>query len=403
MRRKTSNTAVRHVCAALFLLFTFAWLYCFQGDMLAVAQHGLSDGVTHYDHFIGAVICTGVLFALQLLVYAFVRLSHCTHALTYLPSMLLLAFVSSVSFPFSWGWWPLAGPLLLVLWGWLVVQSRKLPSIVEEGKHSEGYFSRSIWLNVLQMVTMMLFVAAVSNTNAIDHFKAHAEVALSQGDADEALRVGSRSRETDESLTMLRIFALAQKDELAERLFEYPVAGSASDMLPLSGSKARLHLLADTVIWDYFGQRPDSMRTAGQKLLGSGPFTVGQYLDSLEWGVRAMQLAALRDSLGLTQNTAYRDYRLVGYLIDRQLDSFAVSLPRYYAADEALPRHYREALVLYRQQHHRHDTLAYHADVATEQLWREFAHYDSLYANSRERRVRVEDHLRGTYWYYYYQ
>ena len=401
MQRKTSNTAVRRVCALLFLLFSFAWLYWFQGDMLAVAQHGLSDGVTHYDHFIGAVICTGVLFGLQLLVYAFVRLSRCTHALTYLPSMLMLAFVSSVSFPFSWGGWPWVGPPVLMLWGWLVVQAKKLPSIVEEDKKgSNNYFSRCVWLNVLQMVALMLMVAAVSNTKAVDHFKAHAEVALSQGDAEEALRVGCRSSETDESLTLLRIFALSQKNELAERLFEYPVAGSKDDMLPLAGSMSRLQLLADTVIWDYFGQRPDSLRTGSRKLLASGSFTVTQYLDSLECGVRALQLAALRDSLGLAQNTTYRDYRLMGYLIDRQLDSFVVRLPRYYAIDESLPRHYQEALMLYQQQN---DTLLYNVDAEIKQLWKEFCQYDSLYANSRERRVRIDEYLRGTYWYYYFQ
>ena len=104
----------RVVCAILFLTFTFAWLFWFQADILAVAQHGLSGGKTHYDRTVGAVITTAVLFLLQLLIYALTRLHQHAHALTYLPSMLLLAFMSSISHPFSWGAWPWVGPILLV-------------------------------------------------------------------------------------------------------------------------------------------------------------------------------------------------------------------------------------------------------------------------------------------------
>ena len=91
--RSEGAVILRVTCAVAFLLFTFCWLYFFQGDMLAVAQHGLSGGKTHYDHTIGAIICTAVLFGLQLLVFFLTRLTRRTHALTYFPSMLLLAFV----------------------------------------------------------------------------------------------------------------------------------------------------------------------------------------------------------------------------------------------------------------------------------------------------------------------
>ena len=56
--------------------------------------------------------------------------------------------------------------------------------------------------------------------------------------------------------------------------------------------------------------------------------------------------------------------------------------------------------MLYQQQN---DTLLYNVDAEIKQLWKEFCQYDSLYANSRERRVRIDEYLRGTYWYYYFQ
>jgi hypothetical protein len=361
-------------CALVFLAFTFCWLYFFQGDMLAVVQHGLSGGKTHYDHTIGAVICTAVLFGLQLLVSFMTRLTHRTYALSYLPSMLLLAFLSSLTTPFRWGAWLWAGPLLLVLWGGVVWVSKQLLPISDEDRKPVELFSRVTWINLLQLALMMMGVAAVSNTNAVQHFRAHAEVALMKGDADEALRVGQRSLETDESLTMLRIFALSQKGQLADRLFEYAVSGTANDMLPFKGSKATLLLMPDSLLWQHLGARPDS--------IGS----IAQYLDSLE-----------RDTLA---GMAWRDYRLVGQLIDRRLDAFAAALPRYYVMQaDSLPRHYREALVLYQQTV---DTLLMYSDTLMLSRWRDFHANDTIFPKPSERQIRTEEQFRDTYWYYFF-
>lgn len=384
------KSTVRLLCAALFILFSFFWLYYFQADTIAVAQHGLSDGKTHYERGVGAVIITAVLYILHLLVYAVVRLSRRTHALTYLPSMMMLAFISSVSHPFSWGAWYWAGPLVLVLWGVTVWLARKMLPFSDDVKEDTGLFSRRSWLNMLQMAGMMLCVVAVSDTNAVNHFKAHAEVALQTARPEEATRVGERSMETDESLTMLRVFALSRQGLLGERLFTYPVSGSSLDMLPLQGSKSRLMLLADTVLWDYFGLRPDSI-VARAEAQGShlgiygGQLNTRQYLDSL-----------MTDTLA---TSAWQDYLLTGSLIDRRLDSFVVQLPRYYPLHaDSLPRHYREALLLYQQ---RCDSTFTYADSLLLSEWQEFAAADTLYSRRSERIIRSDDH-RHTYWYYYF-
>ncbi len=383
------NITIRVVCAVLFVLFTFCWLFFFQSDMLAVAQYGLSGGKTHYNRTIGAVICTAVLLGVHLLVYAATRLTRRTHALTYAPSMLLLAFVSSVSVPFRWGGWLWAGPLLLALWGGAVWLSRRMLPIGDEGRRSAGLFSRVMWINLLQLLAMMAGVAAVSNTNAVDHFRAHAEVALISGDVDEALHVGRRSMETDENLTMLRIFALSQKGQLADHLFEYAVSGTSADMLPLEGSSTRLMLMPDTLLWQHFGVSPDSLVGVadGDSITPAKPrLNVAQYLDSLEHDTLATR--------------AYVDYRLTGQLIDRQLDAFVAALPQYYPMDaDSLPRHYREALVLYQQK----DTLFIYNDSLMLSRWHDFKANDSIYPNPSERKIRTEEQFRGTYWYYFFQ
>ena len=391
-QRKDGTITVRVVCAILFLLFSFCWLYWFQADMMAVTQHGLSGGKTHYSRMFGALIITGVLMLLQLIVYAIVHLARRTHALTYLPSFLLLAFLSSVSHPFRWGAWLWVGPLVLVVWVGVVILSRKMLPFNHDEKLNAGLLSRRTWVNVVQMAVMMLMVAAVANTNAVAHFKAHAEVALMEGDADEVLRVGSRSLETDASLTMLRMAALSKRGQLGERLFEYPVAGGSRDMLPLQGSKSQLTLMPDTLLWNLFGVHPDSIAARAESCgraggIFGGRLSVSQYLDSLA-----------ADSLA---TPAYRDYQLAGMLIDRKLDAFVACLPHYYAvAAGSLPRHYREALMLYQQ---RCDTSYIYKDSIMLLRWQDWLHYDSVYPRKAERRIRSEEDFRSTYWYYYYQ
>ena len=49
---KNSTVVVKAACAIVFCLFSFVYLYFYQVDMLSVAQHILSGGVTRYDRLI---------------------------------------------------------------------------------------------------------------------------------------------------------------------------------------------------------------------------------------------------------------------------------------------------------------------------------------------------------------
>ena len=213
------STTVRVVCAVAFLLFSFCWLYCFQAGVMAVAQHVLSGGVTHYNRLAGAIIITLVLQLVQVAVYAMTHLTDRTHALTYLPSLLLLALFSSYDVPtgFRWGLWAWVLPLALAVWGAAVWAARRVLPFESNFHQANGFFSQCMWLNLLQMVAMMVGVALLSNTHAVLHYKAYAETALERGDTTEALRVGSQSAETDESLTMLRLFALSLHQRIVSR------------------------------------------------------------------------------------------------------------------------------------------------------------------------------------------
>ena len=112
--------------------------------------------------------------------------------------------------------------------------------------------------------------------------------------------------------------------------------------------------------------------------------------------MRYLELVQQRDSL---PNKTVADYLLCGYLIDRQIDDFVKELGKYYHIDDSLPKHYREALTLYTHMRSR-PLVVYHHAVMDED-------YDNLmqlekqYPDKSERRVKVEEQYRGTYWYYY--
>ena len=375
-RKGDSTIVTRTVCAIVFIAFSFIWLFFFQADLLTVAQHVLSGGMTRYDRFVGAVLITVVLYLLHLGIYAITRLSKRTHALTYLPSMLVLAIISDINSDidrrFSLGAWWVAIPVVLIVWAGLVMVARTYQRY-EEDKYTD-LFSRRQWINMLTMAVMMLLVALISNTNAVFHYRAHAETALLARNWDDALCAGNESLESDASLTALRAYALSRKGELGERFFEYPVKASGNDLI-LLGNEARLLLYPTDSLYRHLGALPRRGMTAQH------------YLYNLQAAHQATPAVA--------------DYVLCMYLTDRNLDAFVQSLPRYYQVADSLPlpRHYREALVLYSHLHS-HPALVYH-DAVTDEDYQNLQQLEAGYADEAERSNAVRDKYQGSYWYYY--
>jgi hypothetical protein len=366
------------MCAVIFLLFSFLWLYEFQADILAIAQHVLSHGVTQYNRSVGAILITIVLYILQRFIANVTKMSCRFYALTYFPSMLILAVVSDINPDidqhFSFGAWVWVFPFLLMVWGvfvWFVRQTMSLG--LDDGQYGSVSSVRKLWLNMLQMIIMMLGVTLVGNTNSVFHYSAHVEVALMNGDVDEALMVGNRALETNERLTLLRAFALSKKGKLADSFFNYPVKGTSETLLPM---QVKPQLLPEDSIWKFQGAR--SSKTVSSEF----------YYERME-----------RDTLG---TSAMIDYRLCGYLINRDLNSFVRVLPKYYEVSDTLPlpRHYKEALVLY-QHLTAHPAIVYHDPVLAED-WNNFQQLKLKYSKESERKYRIFDNYQKSYWYYYF-
>ena len=48
-------------CAIIFITFTYVYLACYQADVLAVAQHVFSGGLTNYSYTLAPLLITLVL------------------------------------------------------------------------------------------------------------------------------------------------------------------------------------------------------------------------------------------------------------------------------------------------------------------------------------------------------
>ena len=370
-----STTTMRVVCAVAFVTFSFVFLFFRQADVMAVAQHVLSGGMTVYYPFVGATLITLVLFLLQHGINSVLHINHRMHWTTFFPSMLLLAFITDISPEvdrhFSIGAWAWAGPLLLAVWTLAGMTLRKIQKY-EADIHSRGLFSRLMWVNLFPMGLMMMLVGIVSANDDTFHYKAKMERMMKDGEYDKAATVGEKSLVKDISLTMLRCYALAREGRMADEMFKYPVCGTSETLLPTKNGSRMMMYPVDS-LYRFLGAKP------------YGEMTTGQYLKALE-------------ASGY-ESKAVADYRLCGMLVDRNIDAFVRELPRYYHVNDSLPLHYKEALTLYT--HKRSAPLIIYKNQIMDTDFDDMQKLVEANKDADERRLAVFNQYFGTYWWYY--
>ena len=362
MKNKRSSTAKMQIaCAIIFITFTYVYLAFYQADVLAVAQHVFSGGLTNYSYTLAPLLITLVLYLLQVGVYAVTRVKRRFHGLTYFPSFLVLTMITDIPVDIdlhhSLGAWWIILPLCLILWGGLIWIARQLEPIETE-PHSNGWFSRYMWVNLLQMLVMILLVNFIASNDRLFHERMRMEHLMKEKQYEKALEVGEKSLQTDSSLTMLRIACLYRTGELGSRLFSYPLVGGSQSMY-INGTSVKA-LMWQAPVWMY----------------GTSPW---------------MKKHRLKYRLS-------KEYELCALLLDKKLDEFVRKLVKYHELTK-LPTHYKEALLLYC--HLRtHPIVEFHDNV----MDADFSDYQSMerkYSNPVERQSVLRDTYSNTYWYYY--
>lgn len=348
MKNVNDSTATRVVCAIIFLVFTFLFLYFYGGDVLVVKQHSASEGQTHYEYLIGAILLTIFLYLLQLGAAALTKLRGIFHSLTYFPSLLVLTFLVStpsvglnVLDAHRWMW---QLPLLLGLWGGAVYMARRYQRVEIETRHY-GLFSQLTFINAFVMLILMLIPCLMGNGNRQFHQCVQQEYLMTRGKYDEALKVGVDNEVQDHHQFMLNAYCLYKKGILSDSLFCLSVPRGQRTLLPCA-ENGKFLLLADTTVMKYYGHS--------------------------------------------------RDVLLNNRLLARQLPQFIHRLSHWYQRRNNLPIHYREAIALGRKLH----------VAGVEQYARESVD-TALMDFQRLRLCNIQDSLREkyghTYWYYYYK
>lgn len=361
------------MCAILFFVFTFLYLYCYQSELMVLTQHLCSGGQTHYDRTIGTVLILGVLMLLQFGIGRIFRRLDVVYAFSYIPSILFLAAITGIQIEdggYTFGVFKIMLPVALTIYVLIVFALWKF-SITTRYMYHFSMQTLAI-SNTLCMIAFFLFVCAFGNNSSSLHARIRAELCLMEGNYDDALSAIKSSGESSSEFTMLSAYALSCKGEMGEKMFTCNPTKGSHDLLP--SAKNRLLMLPEEDIYKNLG--PVTKQT----------LSASTYFDFI-----------LRHNLGKRH---FADYLLISCLLDRDLDKFATYLPVFYDVERPLPMHYREALFLYSRTRTQ-PSIIYRSNTM-EADFHDFQGMENKYKNKTERRNKLKGTYGNTYWFYYY-
>lgn len=362
------GTRLQHLtCAAVFLAFSFTCAYGLQDGLLALVWHTLPHGQSSWHALPGAA---AVSLSLTILGFGISRLSPVLRrlpALCFVPSALLLGWLTGVEVEgaacsFARTPWLVLGLVLFVVLVLLLRHRLRALTAMHQ------------WLLSLSaMLLLMLLVMTMGNTDSVLHTRLRAEQYLLRNDPAGTLRVLNREPRTDASLTMLRAYALAESGKLADQLFAHQLEGRSSALLPTDGSGPCFLLYPSDRFFQHLGARP----------------RVGQ--GTIDY---------LRAQLRQHPESRYAlDYLLCACLMEKRVDEFVALLEEHCAIGDSLPKHYREALLLYVHQHSA-PRVVYSNDVL-EADYQDYQRLYSPYDEPQECLTHLRETFGNTYWYYF--
>ena len=311
-------------------------------------------------------------------------------------------------------------------------------------------------VSYMLFAVLMLLTVFIGNSDKIFHCRLKIERELLANRPLDALQEGKKMAEADSSLTSLRIFALSKAGLLGEKLFEYPIVGK-SDVLFPNQRAVRWIILPDSLLLQHlFGLNPSALTEkqeetetnqpvdnsneelpegsrsiAGQnkqltdgnrsfatknKQLQNSPRTVNKEKQTLPESSRLFDKENQRridfnrsiteknelfsDFALRTRRKAACDYLLTACLLDKNLNQFALIVRKLYADIRSLPKHYREALILYT--HLRSNPVIIYKDDVLDADFKDFQELDKKFSDKNMQRNAVQQVYGNTYWYYYF-
>lgn len=378
MRNKEEKRLQRVValfCATLFALFSFLFVAVYQSPLLEVLYDYVATGKLDYNGYLVAAVISPLLTLLALWLNRIAKFQREWTAMAYLPSVLLLAFITDIDRSlYVGGWsstsWIVIFSVAMFVYAALAFVLQRV--LFEKIKNLAMSTNRMIWRNLILFVIMFCLAGTLSNGE--ENFKREALVAsrYKGGDAEGALAVGYKSLDASRELTAMRAYILAKENSLGERLFEYPQLYGAEGLLPFAQQTSPLS--------------PDSVAT----LLGD---TIKENENTLDY----LRRLAHADTLAV----AARDYYLSALLLEKEVIEFEAELARMcgsYRAD-SLPKHYREALLLLKEFSSEYQLNL--EDSVLNSKFRSMREVESKYDDALMRNNYVRKAFGRTYWWYF--
>ena len=314
---------VATVCATLFAVFAFLFVAVYQAPLLEAFYNEVATGKLGYNPWLVGGVVSLLLTMLALWLNRFAGFRREWTAIAYLPSALLLAFITDIDRRiytgggFSYSWIIIFVLGLLVYTFMAFILSRIL---FEKIKDVTMVTNRVLWRNMMLMVLLISLVGTLSNGDGDFKRETRLMSHLADDDTLKALRVGKTSLEASHELTAMRAYLLANSGKLGEQIFEYPQYYASEGLLP--HVKRTSSLVPDSV-YSLIGAVPASGETAATFLA--------------------------RMALADSATTVAKEYYLTSLLLDKRLLEFKEQVLSMYGIDalDSLPKHYREALMLY--------------------------------------------------------
>lgn len=311
------------LCATIFAVFSFLFISKYQAPLLELLYDKVSTGKLQYNATVVGAVITLLLTLAALWLNRYVGFKREWTALSYIPAVLLLSFITDIDRSLYIGGYDYNKWIIIFAVGLFIYASfsfilRRM--LFAKIKNISMSANRIVWRNL--QIFVIMFCAVGFFASGEENFKREALVASysKKGDIEKALNVGKLSLVASPHLTAQRAFLLAKNGVLGEQLFEYPQFYGSEGLIPALERQSPLV--------------PDSVYS----MLGVVPSQGEKAVDLLS---RAVNSETHKDKV--------KDYYLSALLLDRRIVEFVNAVGELYPETEFsdLPKHYQEALILY--------------------------------------------------------
>lgn len=374
------------LCGILFAIFSFTYLYALQGEILRTIHKILSEEKTVYSPIWGAAIITIILCLLQFGLNLFTKFKGKWQAISYFPAFLILTIMTDVhletevhtgriieSFSVHYDWTWKAVLTATICYAAIVFIYKKRGSIRIEKESLTDLMVPNLFILIL----FSCLTGSIGNSNENLHYELSVAQNIREKKISKSLIIGKKSLISSRTLTALRAFALSQVDSLGQSLFTYPQYYGAGGLF-FDESRGPVSSYVNQDIYDYLG--------------GSTP-------NINETTINFLQRICEQDE----GNYKSLDYYLCALLLEKQLERFVNVLHLFYDEDRYLPKHYQEALILYKNK--TNEDTSFLLNTCSDNVYEIFKSFISLQKEHPEyltQRNYMRRKYGDTYWWYYW-